>query len=95
MLGTSMLLVGNADLAYLNKNATSPENIGLWAWRLVLGAGIVVIIMGVVNIFTVSCFQQPPLLTTFLTPLTELHIPRHDDRSHCSPSPFPRRGCLP
>jgi glycerol uptake facilitator-like aquaporin len=60
MLGTSMLLVGNAVLANLNKNATSPHNIGLWAWRLVLGAGIVVIIMGAVNIFTVSSSYTSP-----------------------------------
>ena len=60
MLGTSMLLVGNAVLANLNKNATSPQNIGLWAWRLVLGAGIVVIIMGAVNICTVSSSYTSP-----------------------------------
>lgn len=59
MLGTSMVLVGNADLANLNKTATSPENIGLWAWRLVLGAGIVVIVMGVVNLFTVGPPKHP------------------------------------
>lgn len=58
MLGTSMILVGNADLANLNKNATSPQHIGMWGWRLVLGAGIVVIVMGVVNLFTSYIFRD-------------------------------------
>ena len=60
MLGTAMILVGNADLANLNKYATSPKNIGMWAWRLVIGAGIIVVTMGVVNVFAVS---PSPLFT--------------------------------
>jgi hypothetical protein len=67
MLGTAMVLVGNADLANLNKEATSPKNIGMWAWRLVIGAGIIVVVMGVVNLFAV---RSIPLLS-FITRLTK------------------------
>jgi hypothetical protein len=91
MLGTAMVLVGNADLANLNKEATSPKNIGMWAWRLVIGAGIIVVVMGVVNLFAV----RPIPLLSFIAPSNkfppELHIPRHTHQPNRPPSPLPRR----
>ena len=54
MLGCAMLLLGNNILGNLNKNATSEKNLGTSFWRLVIGAGIVVIVMGVINLFAVS-----------------------------------------
>ena len=54
MLGCAMLLIGNGLLGNLNKPATSQKNLGLPFWRIVIAAGIVVIVMGAINIFAVS-----------------------------------------
>jgi hypothetical protein len=54
MLGCAMLLIGNGLLGNLNKPATSQKNLGLPFWRIVIAAGVIVIVMGVVNIFAVS-----------------------------------------
>ena len=53
MLGVTMVLLGNAILGNLNKEATSQGSLGLAFWRVVISSGIVVIVMGVVNIFAV------------------------------------------
>ena len=52
-LGSSMLMLGNGVLGNLNKQATSQKSLGLAFWRIVISAGIVVIVMGVVNLFVV------------------------------------------
>lgn len=49
-----MLLLGNEVLGNLNKQATSQKSLGLAFWRIVIAAGIVVIIMGTINLFAVS-----------------------------------------
>jgi hypothetical protein len=54
MLGVTMILLGNAILGNLNKEATSQESLGLAFWRVVIASGIVVIVMGFVNLFSVS-----------------------------------------
>jgi hypothetical protein len=54
MLGAAMLLLGNNVLGNLNKQATSQKSLGLAFWRIVIAAGIVVIIMGTINLFAVS-----------------------------------------
>jgi hypothetical protein len=54
MLGVTMILLGNAILGNLNKEATSQESLGLAFWRIVIASGIVVIVMGFVNLFSVS-----------------------------------------
>lgn len=54
MLGVTMILLGNAILGNLNKEATSQESLGLAFWRIVIASGIVVIVMGFVNILSVS-----------------------------------------
>lgn len=54
MLGAAMLLLGNGLLGNLNKEATSQESLGLAFWRIVISAGIIVIVMGVVNLFAVQ-----------------------------------------
>ena len=54
MLGVTMILLGNAILGNLNKEATSQESLGLAFWRIVIASGIVVIVMGFVNIVSVS-----------------------------------------
>ena len=48
-----MLMLGNGVLGNLNKQATSQKSLGLAFWRIVISAGIVVIVMGVVNLFVV------------------------------------------
>jgi hypothetical protein len=59
MLGVTMILLGNAILGNLNKEATSQESLGLAFWRIVIASGIVVIVMGFVNLFSVSiCFTS-------------------------------------
>ncbi|KKY25910.1 hypothetical protein UCRPC4_g01601 [Phaeomoniella chlamydospora] len=56
-LGGTMLALGNGLLAYLNKSSTSQKSLGLAFWRIVISAGIVVIIMGFVNIFVSYMFR--------------------------------------
>lgn len=51
-----MVVVGVGILGNLNKKATSEESLGLAFWRIVISSGIVVVVMGVVNIFAVSVF---------------------------------------
>jgi len=56
MLGVTMILLGNAILGNLNKEATSQASLGLAFWRVVIASGIVVIVMGFVNLFSVSAY---------------------------------------
>ena len=58
MLGVSMLLLGNTILGNLNKQATSQKNLGLPFWRIVIASGIVVIVMGAINLLAV-CLERP------------------------------------
>lgn len=53
-LGSLMIVVGVGILGNLNKEATSEESLGLAFWRIVISSGIVVVVMGVVNILAVS-----------------------------------------
>lgn len=59
MLGIAMCLIGNSVLANLNKSTASQESIGLAFWRLVISSGIVVIIMGTINILAVRSSLMP------------------------------------
>lgn len=54
MLGIAMIFLGNSVLGNLNKHATSQDSLGLPFWRLVIASGIVVFVMGFVNIVAVS-----------------------------------------
>jgi hypothetical protein len=54
MLGVAMIFLGNSVLGNLNKHATSQESIGLPFWRLVIASGIIVFVMGFINLFAVS-----------------------------------------
>ncbi|ERF76150.1 hypothetical protein EPUS_01484 [Endocarpon pusillum Z07020] len=58
MLGVTMILLGNAILGNLNKEATSQESLGLAFWRIVIASGIVVIVMGFVNILSSYVFRD-------------------------------------
>lgn len=56
-LGVTMVILGVSILGNLNKEATSQESLGLAFWRIVISSGIVVLVMGVVNIFAVSTIR--------------------------------------
>lgn len=81
MLGVTMILLGNAILGNLNKEATSQESLGLAFWRIVIASGIVVIVMGFVNIVSVS--QHTRVNRTPANLAAELRLPRHKDRPKC------------
>jgi hypothetical protein len=48
-----MIILGISILGNLNKEATSQKSLGLAFWRIVIGGGIVVVVIGTVNIFAV------------------------------------------
>jgi hypothetical protein len=50
-LSLTLLILGFNILGNLNKVATSQENLGLPFWRVVIAAGILSLIMGVLNLF--------------------------------------------
>ncbi|KAF3491963.1 uncharacterized protein GIQ15_01480 [Arthroderma uncinatum] len=60
-LGTAMVLLGISTLGYLNNQATSQDAIGLPFWRLILGAGIVSIVTGSINIGMSFLFRDSDL----------------------------------
>jgi hypothetical protein len=53
-LGSSMILIGVSILGNLNKAATSEKSLGLTFWRIVISSGIIVTILGFVNMALVS-----------------------------------------
>ncbi|EAS33166.3 uncharacterized protein CIMG_04190 [Coccidioides immitis RS] len=57
-LGTTMIVLGVSTLGNLNKEATSQKSLGLAFWRIVISSGIVVIIVGVVNVIVSFVFQD-------------------------------------
>ena len=52
-LGLAMIVLGNNVLGNLNKEATSQKSLGLAFWRIVISSGIIVLVMGVVNVTAV------------------------------------------
>ena len=66
-----MIIIGVSILGNLNKQATSEGSLGTTFWRLVIASGIIVSILGVANIFAVSCLQQD-LSTVRLRSLTAI-----------------------
>lgn len=73
-LALAMIVLGINMLGNLNKEAVSQESLGLAFWRVVISAGIIIFIMGWINLVAVSdalSFSQRPLLTT----IPELRLP--------------------
>ncbi|MCJ1452662.1 hypothetical protein MMC28_003005 [Mycoblastus sanguinarius] len=60
-LGILLIILGVSILGNLNKAATSEKSLGGTFWRLVIASGIVVSIMGVVNIFASYMFRHKSL----------------------------------
>ncbi|KAI1614878.1 hypothetical protein EDD37DRAFT_404496 [Exophiala viscosa] len=58
MLGLAMVFLGNNMLGNLNKEATSQESLGLPFWRLVIASGIIVLVMGPINILATFIFRD-------------------------------------
>ncbi|KAL9097176.1 MAG: hypothetical protein Q9165_000603 [Trypethelium subeluteriae] len=55
-LGISMIVLGINILGNLNKQATSQQSLGLAFWRIVIGSGIIVFIMGFFNMIASYIF---------------------------------------
>src|SRR5438876_7948702 len=53
-LGASMVILGVTILANLNKQAISPATLGLSFWRIVISSGILVSVLGFMNIIAVG-----------------------------------------
>lgn len=58
-LGVAMIILGVSILGNLNKEATSEGSLGLAFWRIVISSGIVVIILGFINVASVSPTHPP------------------------------------
>ncbi|MCJ1361563.1 hypothetical protein MMC16_000663 [Acarospora aff. strigata] len=58
-LGVAMIILGVSILGHLNKEATSQESLGLAFWRIVISSGIVVIVLGFINIVCSYIFRDP------------------------------------
>ncbi|MCJ1410633.1 hypothetical protein MMC19_004719 [Ptychographa xylographoides] len=56
-LGILMIIVGVSILGNLNKAATSEQNLGLSFWQIVISSGIVICILGFVNIVASYVFR--------------------------------------
>ncbi|KAI4184848.1 MAG: hypothetical protein L6R41_004483 [Letrouitia leprolyta] len=63
-LGILMIIVGVSVLGNLNKEATSQKSLGTSYWRIVISSGILVLILGVANIFASYIFRQKKLGVT-------------------------------
>ncbi|KAI4104099.1 MAG: hypothetical protein LQ339_003952 [Xanthoria mediterranea] len=63
-LGILMTVVGVSVLGNLNKEATSQKSLGVSYWRIVISSGIVVVILGIANIFASYIFRQRKLGVT-------------------------------
>jgi hypothetical protein len=49
-----MIALGVSTLGNLNKEATSQQSLGTAFWRIVIAGGILVAILGILNIIVVS-----------------------------------------
>ncbi|KAL8930182.1 MAG: hypothetical protein Q9208_000799 [Pyrenodesmia sp. 3 TL-2023] len=63
-LGILMAILGVSVLGNLNKEATSQASLGTSYWRIVIASGILVLIMGVANIFASYIFRIKKLGVT-------------------------------
>ena len=69
-LGITMIVVGVSILGNLNKEATSQESLGKSFWQIVISSGILVVILGTVNIFAVRAPPFPSPLRLCFSKLT-------------------------
>jgi len=58
MLSTIMIIIGLDTLGNLNKESDSQANLGLQFWRIVIGSGILMFILGFVNLLASYIFRD-------------------------------------
>lgn len=61
-LAAIMMILGVAVLGNLNTEAMSQESLGLAFWRIIISAGILAMVVSLVNVLAVSQIHQPPKL---------------------------------
>lgn len=64
MLGAAQILLGNSVLANLNKANASQEHLGMAFWRLIIGSGITIFVMGFINLLASYIFRDTTLNLT-------------------------------
>lgn len=57
-LGLALLALGVNVLGCLNQKAHHADNLGLAFWRIIIGSGILVLILGVFNILAVRFAEK-------------------------------------
>ncbi|PGH20815.1 hypothetical protein AJ80_03442 [Polytolypa hystricis UAMH7299] len=63
-LGATMVALGVWILGNLNNKAMSQKSLGLAFWRIVVAAGIVIFVMGVINFVVSFIFREPQVGVT-------------------------------
>lgn len=58
-LAAIMMILGVAVLGNLNSEAMSQESLGLAFWRIIISAGILAMVVSLVNILAVSQIHNP------------------------------------
>lgn len=66
-LAAIMMILGVAVLGNLNTEAMSQESLGLAFWRIIISAGILAMVVSLVNILAVSQIHKPPSSTKAYT----------------------------
>lgn len=93
-LAAIMMILGVAVLGNLNTEAMSQELIGLAFWRIIISAGILAMVVSLVNILAVSQIPKPFSSTRCMLIITDLHLHRPHPGPQCPPRPT-IRGCGP
>lgn len=73
-LAAIMMILGIAVLGNLNTEAMNQESLGLAFWRIIISAGILAMVVSLVNILAVS--ETPNLFssTRHMLIITDLHL---------------------
>ena len=95
-LGVAMIVLGLNILGNMNKGATSQQSLGLAFWRLVVASGILVFVVGFLNVIAVRLYSSSSFYFSLrihvyhhkLTFLKELRLSRPPPRHYSSSSPI-------
>lgn len=84
-----MLILGVSTLGNLNTKAMTQETIGMAFWRIIISAGVLAMVVSVLNVLAVSKSKPPIciLLTLYLLILPELPLQRPQSRRQRPPRP--------
>lgn len=86
-LAFAMLILGIGALGDLNTPATSQEELGLTFWRIVISAGILALVVSVINVAAVSLFALFSYIFVLANAHTELRLCRPRYRRQRTPRP--------